>query len=747
MGKRRERTKWSQIHWQPDKRSGSSGERSRRQRSPGEERSKSEQKKYKRSLSLVAPRFARNFASVVAETCDLDQESRSRYPGVGVVTAGHCSIEELPDGFTKIRSKNLDILFKREYYEKRMMELEKRKVLSSTMDEVEGHHQDGRIGKVDFNDNDLASTSIQSHVALDQLDIDEIQEFRPRQLTGESINDSGYSSSFQESFCYDQYQYQPPQHQAVHHQPQPQPPSYLPPIPMSVPPPQHLSQFYLYSPSCNTLIPCEEVVISQTIQSQEGQVYQNETKAYVAYPVQGPEGRGYITQPFAPPPNYCSGSEQVMETKEEVNDHVEGVVPLKLESSSPHPFEEDVRSSKPTNAELIEETKTAVPVYIPGLHPSMEKKVKKRRKKKPKTQPGLRKTFNSSSESETKEKYANEVEFKDNFDEEWLNYVPEPINEINLTDDLAKSLLNPPTDDDFECSTIAKEIMNIVDTDNEDVGGQEPEHLNGIYDNCDNAKETNPTENSCNAFNAPIKSKAKNSKSYKKNRKLKYRPSNNSSPTPENEGTHLGEVKSPLVKDQIEIDAKLLPGVVNNEEIMTVDAESGEKVANAVDEPTNQGSVEPEGSPILIVQEEADFNTEVGIDQEPANNLVDDHIDEIVDSSVDKDADPIGDVAEISSHSRSRKKRSRGGKKIQEKQRQRVIVVDEKMDIQNGSLSMGDATQSLMNLDILYVKDVGYGMTRGMMDLGRLYQGYYVPPDRKDFEENEEEQLEKSYVM
>merc|ERR1719391_612478 len=372
---------------------------------------------------------------------------------------------------------------------------------------------------------------MQSHVAFDQLDIDEIQEFRPRQLTGESINDSGYSSSFQESFCYDQYQYQPPQHQAVHHQPQPQPPSYLPPIPMSVPPPQHLSQFYLYSPSCNTLIPCEEVVISQTIQSQEGQVYQNETKAYVAYPVQGPEGRGYITQPFAPPPNYCSGSEQVIEAKEEVNDHVEGVVPLKMESSPTHPYKEDVRSSKPTNAKLIEEeTKTAVPVYIPGLHPSMEKKVKKRRKKKPKTQPGLRKTFNSSSESETKEKNAHDVEFRDNFDEEWLNYVPEPINEINLTDDLANSLLNPPTDDDFESSTIAKEIMNLVDTENE-VLVQEPEHLNGFYDTCDNAIETNPTENSCNAFNAPTKSMAKNSKT-KKNRKGKNGPTKNSSPVP-----------------------------------------------------------------------------------------------------------------------------------------------------------------------------------------------------------------------
>merc|ERR1719461_215445 len=31
-----------------------------------------------------------------------------------------CEAETLPNGFTKIRSKNLDILFKREYYEQRM---------------------------------------------------------------------------------------------------------------------------------------------------------------------------------------------------------------------------------------------------------------------------------------------------------------------------------------------------------------------------------------------------------------------------------------------------------------------------------------------------------------------------------------------------------------------------------------------------------------------------------------------------
>jgi len=742
MGRRRERTKWSQIHWQPDKRSGRSGERrlSRGHRSPGEERSNSEQKNYKRSLSLVAPRFARNFAAVVAETCDQAQVSRYQGSGVGAVT-GHCSIEELPDGFTKIRSKNLDILFKREYYEKRMMELENRKVSSSTIDQVDAPPgQDRRMRKVevDLNDNNLAnSTSIQSQVALDQLDIDEIPEFRPRQLTGESINDSGYSSSFQESFSYDQLHYQPPHYQAQLQQPQ----SFLPPIPMSVPPPpppQHLSQFYLYSPACNTLIPCEEVVISQTIQSQEGQVYQNETKAYVAYPVQGPEGRGYITQPFAPPPNYCSGSEKVVETNEEVNDHVEGVVPLKLESSPSHPMpcHEDVRSNKPTNAELNEEeTTNVVPVYIPGLHPAMEKKVKKRRKKKQKTQSGLRKTFNSSSESETKEKNANDVEFRDNFDEEWLNYVPEPINEINLTDDLANSLLNPPTDDDFESSTIAKEIMNLVDTENE-VLVQEPEHLNGFYDTCDNAIETNPTENSCNAFNAPTKSKAKNSKT-KKNRKGKNGPIKNSSPVPELKEISTVEVSniSPG-QDLNETDAKPLnPEVVEDDATVTVYTTGVKNDAIAIDEPADQGCIDSgESLPILHAQVEEISNVEVAPQQELVKPE-DDLVDEI------KDPVTTNEVEETSSHSRTRKKRNRGGKKIQERQRQRVMVVDEEVDIQNECVSLGEANQSQLNLDILYVKDLGQGMTRGMMDLGRLFHGYYVPPDRRDFFEGENGEL------
>ena len=118
-------------------------------------------------------------------------------------------------------------------------------------------------------------------VTFDKLDLDEIPEFRPRMAS----DDSGYSSSLQEVQCPPHC----PQYPPYHHQTGP--------------------QFYLYSPCSNTLIPCEEVILSPTILSPEGPQYQEvyeeayrpPSKAYVAYPVQGPGGPGYITQPFTGP--------------------------------------------------------------------------------------------------------------------------------------------------------------------------------------------------------------------------------------------------------------------------------------------------------------------------------------------------------------------------------------------------------------------------------------------------------------
>ena len=250
----------------------------------------------------------------------------------------------------------------------------------------------------------------QPAVSFAQLDLDEIPEFRPRMAS----DDSGYSSSFQEVQC--------PPHC-------PQYPPYLH---------QTGPQFYLWSPCGNTFIPCEEIILSQTTFSPEGpvypEVYQTTTEAYVAYPVQGPGGPGYITQPFTGPDISSSPSPPSEET-------VELQEPGKVTSATrPQSEQEDRRDPRPVkkNQPGIKQISKDVPVvlsrYIPGL--SVENnKTKKRKKKKSKSKqsPGQLKTPTSSSDSEVRETG------KD---------VEAPEAELKLTDDLTNSLVNPPTDED-----------------------------------------------------------------------------------------------------------------------------------------------------------------------------------------------------------------------------------------------------------------------------------------------------------
>merc|ERR1712126_224013 len=99
------------------------------------------------------------------------------------------------------------------------------------------------------------------------------------------------------------------------------------------------------------------------------------------------------------------------------------------------------------------------------------------------------------------------------FENEFFDYVTEPVNEINLTDDLAISLLIPPTEEDeLETSAIAREIMNLVDTEeeqfeaeaaSEDIGEQVPgnEYVDQVRSSNqdiiieEKENETQPTEN------------------------------------------------------------------------------------------------------------------------------------------------------------------------------------------------------------------------------------------------------------
>merc|ERR1712106_1313768 len=58
--------------------------------------------------SSLAPRFERKAVAAAAEQKQIYYEGE------------FCEAEDLPNGFTKIRSKNLDILFKNDYYEQRL---------------------------------------------------------------------------------------------------------------------------------------------------------------------------------------------------------------------------------------------------------------------------------------------------------------------------------------------------------------------------------------------------------------------------------------------------------------------------------------------------------------------------------------------------------------------------------------------------------------------------------------------------
>ena len=127
---------------------------------------------------------------------------------------------------------------------------------------------------------------------LDKIDPDEIREFKPMnhglESTGLPEMESGHTSPFQAgpggSYPAGGY------HEAAD----------------SLPPEAYMGgggarpHLYLYSPSNNTLIPCEEIIIPNPVMSPDtGEpVYTGPTNIYLAYPVQGPDGRSYITQPF-----------------------------------------------------------------------------------------------------------------------------------------------------------------------------------------------------------------------------------------------------------------------------------------------------------------------------------------------------------------------------------------------------------------------------------------------------------------
>merc|ERR1719318_544489 len=252
----------------------------------------------------------------------------------------------------------------------------------------------------------------------------------------------------------------------------------------SYPPHPHL---YLYSPADNSLIPCEEIIIPNPVMSPEGPVYSGPTNIYLAYPVQGPDGKGYITQPFATPDSYSQDSASYSPSMSYDGSSYHSTTPQDSGTSTQPASPPPPATYHPTNwinqdltphvteqfydPQLMESctdksipsvatTATGSPAtsttaaYIPGLSLDSKRTSSKKRRKKKKVSNSLEQRRSSSSESdnlklEENARPENSESMHGKIGSEVVNIpevIDEPIQEVYLTDDLADSLVNPPTD-------------------------------------------------------------------------------------------------------------------------------------------------------------------------------------------------------------------------------------------------------------------------------------------------------------
>jgi len=93
--------------------------------------------------------------------------------------------------------------------------------------------------------------------------------------------------------------------------------------------------------------------------------------------------------------------------------------------------------------------------------------------------------------------------------------------------------------------------------------------------------------------------------------------------------------------------------------------------------------------------------------------------------------------------SRKKKKNTTAKETTEETQVERkILICDEQIDIYQSTpksiplecISRLQGAKDPMNniQDMLVVSELGQGINRGFMGLGRLYQGKYIPPERKD---------------
>jgi len=274
----------------------------------------------------IAPRFERRAAQAAAEA------ARAAADGYHYCDR-EVETEHLPDGFTKIRSKNLDVLFKKDYYAHKVHgcyekwndilgsdlggpgsegdediedldeEVASREYEDDHADEAdddcteEGSEDDSKDGAVEeVKGEGEEEVPVKpprrkgkkvKHVSGEDDAHGQVVGNEPAETNGEGTGDSGYTSaangangnaSNRGSFNYS-----------------PNAPPFVPAAASSSQ--QSRPNLFLYSPSSNTMIPCEEIIIPNPVMGPEGPMYPGPSNIYLAFPVEG--GRPPIEGPPA----------------------------------------------------------------------------------------------------------------------------------------------------------------------------------------------------------------------------------------------------------------------------------------------------------------------------------------------------------------------------------------------------------------------------------------------------------------
>lgn len=181
----------------------------------------------------------------------------------------NCETEELPNGFTKIRSKNLDVLFRKDYYAQRMLSTTSSSAVSSEAGEATAEEDLDNV----INNVSEATVAEENEEEIEQIESESnIEEVKEQTTEPQNTDKAQKSKINSNAMPFYPSRYTVPQY----------PSNSVSPNTSS----QQRPNLFLYSPTSNTMIPCEEIIIPNAIMPGQD-VYQGPSNIYLAFPVDG----------------------------------------------------------------------------------------------------------------------------------------------------------------------------------------------------------------------------------------------------------------------------------------------------------------------------------------------------------------------------------------------------------------------------------------------------------------------------